>query len=108
MGDAEIIDLISAIASDPVAGALIPGTGGARKVRHAGRGKGRSGDYRTIHYFAATDVPVFLLALVDKGQRADLSHQERNELAATLPNIAGAYRIGVERRAGRRREPGKP
>jgi mRNA-degrading endonuclease RelE of RelBE toxin-antitoxin system len=59
---------------------LIPGTGGARKVRFGGRGKGKSGGYRVITYYAAEDVPVFLLALVDKGQRADISQADRNAL----------------------------
>ncbi len=68
------------------------GTGGARKLRHAGRGEGKSGGYRTIHYFGGDDVPIFLLALIDKGKRANLSQAERNDLARTLPKIADAYR----------------
>jgi hypothetical protein len=36
------------------AGDLIPGTGGARKRRFAGRGKGKSGGYRTVSYLRAT------------------------------------------------------
>ncbi|XYD06298.1 hypothetical protein R1A28_21160 [Methylorubrum populi] len=39
----------------------------------AGKGRGKSGGYRIISYYAAADVPVFLLALVSKGQRADIS-----------------------------------
>jgi len=58
------------IAENPTRGDIIPGTGGARKVRFAGRGKGKSGGYRVITYFAANDVPVLLLALIDKGERA--------------------------------------
>jgi len=66
------------------------GTGGARKLRVAGRGKGKRGGYRVIPYFGAEDVPVFLLALYGKGRRADLTHAQRNNLAATLPQIAEA------------------
>jgi hypothetical protein len=40
-------------------------------------------------------VPVFLLALVSKGQRADLSQAERNELRTILGTLAEAYRAGV-------------
>jgi hypothetical protein len=47
-------DIVSAmvvvISAEPEAG--IPGTGGARKRRFAGRGKGKSGGYRTVAYFA--------------------------------------------------------
>ena len=87
--------MIDFLAANPTAGTIILGTGGARKVRFAARGKGKSGGYRTIHYFAAEDVPVFLLALVKKGRRADISQAERNLLAQTLPKIAEAYRNSV-------------
>ena len=85
----------------PLAGTLIAGTGGARKLRHAGRGKGKSGGYRTIHYFGGEDVPVFLLSVYGKGTKADLSQAERNELARTLPRLADAYRANVRKLANR-------
>ncbi len=87
----DICDMAATIAMDPLAGDLI-GSGGARKLRHAGRNKGKSGGYRTIHYFAGDDVPVFLLALIDKGQRANLSKAEVNELARELSVVAENYR----------------
>ncbi len=39
----EKVDLINFLASNPLAGDEIPGTGGVRKVRIAARGKGKSG-----------------------------------------------------------------
>ncbi len=96
--DEEVIGIVSQIAAHPVSGELIVGTGGARKLRFARQGSGKSGGYRTIHYFGGEDVPVFLLALVDKGDRANLSKAERNELAALLPQLAEAYRASVARR----------
>jgi hypothetical protein len=91
----DVISICSFLAANPRAGVVISGAGGARKVRFAGRGRGKSGGYRTIHFYAAEDVPVFLLALVDKGKRADLSQRERNELATVLPKVAEAYRKSV-------------
>ena len=87
--------ICDAVARAPKAGDLIPGAGGARKVRVGGKGKGKSGGYRVITYFAADDVPVFLLALVSKGQRADLSQAERNALRDILGTLADIYRAGV-------------
>jgi hypothetical protein len=69
LSDDEVIDICVWLAAHPQAGALIVGTGGARKVRFAARGKGKSGGYRTIHYYAGDDVPIFLLALIDKRER---------------------------------------
>ena len=86
------MDIVAAIAIDPQGGDLIVGTGGARKMRHPGRGHGKSGGYRTVHYFGDADVPLFLLSLIDKGEKANLSKAERNELAAILPTIAARYK----------------
>jgi hypothetical protein len=88
----ELTEIVSTIAADPLAGDLMQGTGGARKLRHAGRGFGKSGGYRTIHYFGGDDVPVFLLSIYGKGEKGNLSKQERNELAKLLPTIADSYR----------------
>lgn len=93
LDDDEVQAIAVAIASDPRGGDLMVGTGGARKMRHAGRGEGKSGGYRTIHYFGGDDVPLFLLALIDKGKRANLSQSERNDLAKVLPRIAETYRM---------------
>lgn len=84
--------IVSEIAADPLAGDLIVGSGGARKLRHRRTGGGKSGGYRTIHYFGGDDVPVFLLSIFDKGEKANLTERERNELAAILPRLAHAYR----------------
>jgi hypothetical protein len=54
----------------------MPGTGGARKLRVAGRGKGKSGGFRVVTYYAAEDVPILMLAVIDKGERTDLSKAE--------------------------------
>lgn len=94
----ELGTIASTLAANPLAGDLIKGTGGARKVRFAGRGRGKSGGYRTVHFFGGDDVPIFLLALIDKGVRADLSQSERNELARILAEIANIYREGVKKK----------
>ena len=92
LSDEEILDIASTIAADPQGGDLMRGTGGARKVRHAGRGKGKSGGYRTIHFYGGDDVPLFLLAIYRKGDKDNLSNAERNALASILPRLAAAYR----------------
>lgn len=91
----ELAEIAATIARDPQAGDVIPGTGGARKIRIAAKGKGKSGGHRVISYYAAEDVPVFLLALVSKGQRADIGQAARNELRKNLGALAEAYRAGV-------------
>jgi hypothetical protein len=64
-------------------------------MRHAGRGKGKSGGYRTVHYFGGDDVPLFLLSICGKNRKSDLTAAERKDLASLLPRIADAYRKGT-------------
>ena len=90
MSENELSHIESTIAVNPLIGDVIPGTGGARKVRFAGRGKGKSGGCWAIHYYGGDDVPVFMLALIDKGVRADIGLRERGELAKVLSSIAGS------------------
>jgi hypothetical protein len=96
--EAERLRIVSYIAECPRSGDLIEGTGGARKVRFAGRGKGKSGGYRVITYFGGDDVPVFLLDVYSKGEKVTLSGAQRKELKSTLRLIAGAYRESVRRK----------
>ena len=88
MTDHEIADAIAAIASAPQAGDLIPGTGGCRKVRVAGRGKGKSGGYRVITYFVTDSAPVYLLTVFGKGEKSNLTNSERNALHSIAKAIA--------------------
>lgn len=97
VSEAERGKIVEAIAANPLAGAEIPGSGGARKVRFPGRGSGKSGGYRVITYFGGADIPVFLLNVFAKGDRANLSRAEVNELKVILAMLAAAYRDGVDR-----------
>lgn len=95
LSDDEQNDIVSEISKSPSAGAIMEGTGGCRKLRFAGRGKGKSRGFRTVHYYAGDDVPVLLLALIDKGEDENLSKAERNELRFELSGYADDYRKGV-------------
>jgi hypothetical protein len=95
MSAQELAILINRLAADPQAGELIVGTGGARKVRVAGRGKGKSGGFRVISYYAGDDLPVFLITVFSKGKRADLASGERAKIKKELADLASDYRKGV-------------
>jgi hypothetical protein len=101
MSEEERFAAVNFIAENPTAGVLMPGTGGARKIRFAGRGKGKSGGYRIVTYFAAPDIPVFMLAVINKGERANLSKAEQNELRKELSAIAEDCRAGLQRAIAR-------
>jgi hypothetical protein len=95
MTEGEIEALILHLSNNPMTGAVIPETNGCRKMRIAGRGKGKSGGYRAITFYSGTNIPVFLLAAFSKGERADLTGKERNALAALTRSIIAEYRARI-------------
>lgn len=50
---------VDLIAANPQAGDLIVGSGGCRKVRVSGKGKGKSGGYRVVTFFVERTCPCF-------------------------------------------------
>jgi hypothetical protein len=91
----ERAEIVSFMAANPSAGDMIIGSGGARKVRFAGRGKGKSGGYRVITFFADKDIPVFLLDVYSKDSQTNLSKAERNELRKILTELPRVWRENV-------------
>jgi hypothetical protein len=88
-------ELIDFLAGSPSTGDLMQGTGGARKLRWGAGSKGKRGGARVISYYGGPDVPVFLLGIFAKGDRANLSKAERNELRQVLADLVDEYRKGV-------------
>lgn len=102
MTDEERSVIVNTLARDPLSGVAIPGTGGARKIRFGGRGKGKSGGYRVITFHSGDDIPVFLLNVFAKSERVDLSQADRNELKKELAGLATEYTQGVRSHVDRR------
>lgn len=96
--DEERLAIVTWVAENPAAGAVIEGTGGARKIRFAGKGKGKSGGYRVITFFTGTDIPVFLLNVFSKDEKTDLTPKERRILKTVLADIIKTYRSGGKSR----------
>lgn len=84
-------DLLLYLAAHPKAGDLIEGTGGVRKLRWARGGRGKSGGVRVIYYVHSDAMPLYLLTLFVKSERANLSKQERNDLADVVEMLVSAW-----------------
>ena len=85
-------DLFTHIGENPECGEVIPGTGGVRKVRWALPGKGKRGGVRVIYYYHDQDMPIVLISLFRKNEKADLSQAEKNELRKLMPILVQTYR----------------
>ena len=68
--------LQTALLLRPEQGRLIPGTGGLRKIRWAGKGHGRSGGYRIIYYWDKASETVYMLYLYAKNRQENLTPQQ--------------------------------
>ena len=95
--EAERETMVTAIAQNPSLGDVIQSTGGCRKVRFGGHGKGKRGGYRVITFYSGQHIPVFLLTVFSKGERSDLTPKERSALHAVAKAIVAAYRPSVRR-----------
>ena len=84
-------ELVNYLAVRPKAGVLLEGTGGVRKLRWARQGQGKSGGVRAIYYFHSEAMPLYLLTLFAKNERANLTRAERNELAALVDRLVSTW-----------------
>lgn len=84
--------IINAIAADPRQGNEIRGSGGVRKVRFAGRGKGKSGGYRVVTAYFGPNAPVYLVALLSKGERGNFTASEIAGFKTLTSEIASYWR----------------
>lgn len=91
MSEDEIEKTIDFIAENPTAGNEIRGTGGCRKLRIPGRGKGKSGGYRVVTFYTGEALPVFLITVFSKGDSENLSGSERNDLKKMTASLASEY-----------------
>ncbi len=71
--------LVDYLARNPLAGDLIPGTGGVRKLRWALEGRGKRGGARVVYYYHSAAMPIFALTAYAKNERDDISQADRND-----------------------------
>ncbi len=91
LADDERRDVLNYLATHPKSGDLMEGTGGIRKLRWARGSRGKSGGVRVIYYFYDETMPLYLLTLFAKNERANLSKVERNELAELVDLLVSAW-----------------
>jgi RelE toxin of RelEB toxin-antitoxin system len=84
--------IVDRLASDPTCGVVIPGGGGIRKVRFGFGARGKSGGARIVYLFSGTDLPVFILAVFAKNEKANLFASERNALGKMVAAMIEDYR----------------
>ena len=76
LGEEIISELQLYLCNYPDDGAIIPNSGGIRKMRWASSGRGKRGGARIIYYFADKAGRILLLDIYDKNDKENLSVSE--------------------------------
>ena len=84
--------VVDRLAADPTCGVVIPGSGGIRKVRFGFGARGKSGGARIIYLFSGVNLPVFILAVFAKNEKANVSAADRNALGKMVVAMIEDYR----------------
>lgn len=83
----ERAELIRLLAENPRQGDVIPGTGGVRKLRFAGSGRGKRGGVRVIWYVASDRIPVYALLIYGKNEQDDLTPDQKKAMTSMTERI---------------------
>ena len=73
-------ELQNALVDDPSRGNVIPGTGGLRKVRWLGSGRGKRGGIRVIYYWIRDRDWILMLLAYPKSERDDMTAEQKRLL----------------------------
>jgi hypothetical protein len=73
LSDDEYLKLQQALLSDPEAGAVIPGSGGVRKLRWGVAGRGKRGGIRVIYFLRTRHGQIWMLTLYAKNVTESIS-----------------------------------
>jgi len=86
--EADIAKLMAALVAHPEIGDVIAGLGGARKIRFAMKGRGKSGGGRAIYLVIWRNDVVYLLLAYSKSQQSDLSDEQRAMIRTMAKEIS--------------------
>jgi mRNA-degrading endonuclease RelE of RelBE toxin-antitoxin system len=73
LSDDDYSELQQALIANPEAGAIIPGSGGVRKLRWGLAGRGKRGGIRVIYYLRTRQGRIWMLTLYPKNVAENIS-----------------------------------
>ena len=74
--DDEYSQLQIALSAHPDTGAIIPHSGGLRKIRWSTSGRGKRGGIRAIYYWVVADDQILMLFMYPKSEKDNLTQQQ--------------------------------
>ena len=80
-------ELITYLAVNPLAGDVIQGTGGVRKLRFASSGRGKRGGARVIYYYLDQALPLYALLVYPKNTKTDLTSADKKAVSTLVETL---------------------
>ena len=84
--------LIATLAANPKAGAVMPGSGGLRKMRFAPEGQGKSGAFRVIYFLLNDEIPILALLLYGKNEQANPTPDQKKAMRSLVDTLKAVAR----------------
>jgi hypothetical protein len=100
LSEQEVNELFDFLAVNPESGDVIPETGGIRKLRWKGQGKGKSKGIRVCYFYHDLNMPLFVLAVYGKGEQLRLTKREERKMAMFVAELKAKYRAKWEETLG--------
>lgn len=76
LSDDDYRELQLALILHPDSGAIIPGSGGLRKIRWSMQGRGKRGGVRVIYYWIDAQNKILMLFMYAKNEQEDLTPEQ--------------------------------
>jgi len=73
-------ELQNELIESPDIGKVIQGSGGIRKIRWSGSGRGKRGGSRIIYYWAKNKDQIYMLFIYEKNELSDLTKDQLSTL----------------------------
>lgn len=90
--DAERADFVDHIAANPEDGAIIPDTGGLRKIRWGREGSGKRGGVRVIYFYYNAGMPLYLISVYAKAEHENFTPDQKRTMTALVEQLKQQYR----------------
>ncbi|MDE0172572.1 MAG: type II toxin-antitoxin system RelE/ParE family toxin [Defluviicoccus sp.] len=87
LGEEARREMEDSVVAAPDAAPVIRGTGGIRKLRWAGSGRGKRGGIRTVYFYHAGPEAIYFLTAYAKANREDLTPADTKALSRLVAAI---------------------
>ncbi len=77
-------DFVSHIAGNRLAGAVVPGSGGIRKIRWSREGSGKRGGVRVIYFYQTKSQQIWLLKMYAKNEKENIPAHELKRIKEAI------------------------